>query len=417
MPAPFERFVALRYLRGAEGRTGGGRFLRFVTVVAVGGVAVGVAALLLSLMIVRGFSREIESKIVGFGGHVRVENYLDAPLGGSDTLAARLAAFEGVEEVVPVASGFVLLRTGGAAGGIEGVVVNGVPEGSQPFLQERIETGTFALTPDAEGRAGVVVGAPLAARLGLRVGDRVVGLAMRDYAGGAAMARPRVVGLRVAGVYETGLADFDETFAYTDLGAARRLLGLDGDEVSRYDLTLADIRQAEPTALAVGDELGLPVLARSIYRVQANLFAWVNLQQSIIPLVIGVIVLVAAFNIVGTLLMLILEKTREIGVLRAMGAGAGGVRRLFVRLGFLVGLVGTGLGLGLALGLGLLQQRFGIIPLPQEAYYIDTAPVELAPLDFVLVAAVALALCTLAAYVPARVAARIEPVRTIRFAA
>ena len=156
-------------------------------------------------------------------------------------------------------------------------------------------------------------------------------------------------------------------------------------------------------------------MARSIYEVWRGLFAWVELQESIIPLVIGVIILVAAFNIVGALLMIILEKTREIGVLESMGASSRSLRRLFLWLGLLIGIVGTAIGEGLALVLALIQQRYGIIPLPPEAYYMDTAPIELNPFDFVLVAVVTLTLCALAAYVPARVAAAIDPIRVIRF--
>lgn len=411
-PLPFTWFVALRYLLGAQGRTGGTRFLRFVTGVAVGGVAVGVAALLLALMVVRGFAREIEEKIVGFGAHVQVEHAFQAPLGGAAALEAWLVAQPGVVAVTPVASGFALLRT---RADIEGVVLQGVPAGSQPFLEERLVAGTFDLGPDAEGRPGVVLGRPLAERLALAPGDPVLALAPRDPAGGA-LARPRVRPMVVAGVFETGLSDFDEAFVYAGLDAARDLLDLGPDAVSRFDLRLTDLAASPATAQSLGEALGASYLVRSIYQVQASLFAWVNLQRSIIPLVIGVIVLVAAFNIVGMLLMVILEKTREIGVLRSMGAGARAVRRLFLGLGFLAGLVGTGLGLGLALVLGLVQARYRVIPLPQEAYYLDSAPVELHPLDFVLVAAVALALCVLAAYLPARTAARIEPVRAIRFA-
>jgi lipoprotein-releasing system permease protein len=356
MRTPFEWFVALRYLRGAQGRTGGTRFLRFVTFVGIGGVAVGVAALLLALMVVRGFSSEIE-----------------------------------------------------------GVVLNGLPEGAPTFLRERLVDGTFELREEEGRQPGIVIGEGLANLLGVGVGDAVMGLASRESAQ-PLLGRPRVVGFVVEGIYETGLADFDRTFAYVGIGSARRLLGLADTEATRLEILLDDIAGAQATADRINVEPGLPLFARSIYQVQANLFAWVNLQQSIVPLVIGVIILVAAFNIIGLLLMVILEKTREIGILRSMGAGASAVRRLFVALGIVVGSVGTSLGLLLALAMGLLQDRFGIIPLPQEAYYIDTAPVELQALDFVLVAAVSLLLCAIASYVPARVAARVEPVRAIRFA-
>jgi lipoprotein-releasing system permease protein len=162
-------------------------------------------------------------------------------------------------------------------------------------------------------------------------------------------------------------------------------------------------------------DVGFPISARTIYQQYQGLFAWVNLQQSIIPLVIGVIVLVASFNIIGILLMMILEKTREIGVLGSLGASGRQLRRLFLTLGAQIGVIGIGIGELLALVLGYVQMRFEIIPLPAEAYYMSTAPVSLNPLDFLLVAAVAFILCLAAAYIPARVASRIEPVKAIRF--
>jgi lipoprotein-releasing system permease protein len=141
----------------------------------------------------------------------------------------------------------------------------------------------------------------------------------------------------------------------------------------------------------------------------------VNLQQSIIPLVIGVIVLVGAFNIIGALLMMILEKTREIGILQSLGTSQRTLKRVFLTLGLLIGGIGTTIGAALAVTLGYLQQQFELIPLPAEAYYMTTAPIELNPLDYVVVGVVTLVLCGLAAYIPARVAARVEPVQAIRF--
>src|SRR5690606_2988768 len=312
----FQRFVALRYLRGAEGRDEGRRFLRFVTYVAVGGVAVGVAALLLSLMIVRGFSREIQDKIVAFGSHVRVENYVDRPLARADTLAPRLEALGGVTRVTPVVEDFALLRS---KSGIDGGAVVGVPEGSQRMIAEQMEAGAFSFAPDSAGRAGIVVGQKLADVLGVEVGSQLTAFSMREYGGGVTMQRPRVRAFHVAGIYETGLSDFDAVYAYTDLASARALFEIADDAVSRFDLELADIEDADAVAEHITETFGVPVYARSIFRVQQNLFAWVNLQKSIIPVVIGVIVLVAAFNIIGTLLMVMLEKTGEIGIIRSMG--------------------------------------------------------------------------------------------------
>jgi lipoprotein-releasing system permease protein len=221
----------------------------------------------------------------------------------------------------------------------------------------------------------------------------------------------------VAGVYETGLGDFDERFVFGDIEDARRLFGYGPNQVSRLELTIDDLNQSPVMAAQISQEIGPPVFARSVFDVFRNLFAWVRLQEGIVPLVISVLVFVAAFNIVGTLLMVILDKTREIGVMVAMGASRASVRRVFLTFGVLVGVLGSAIGAALAFAVAALQARFGIIPLPQEAYYLDTAPVELRALDFLVVPVVAVVLCAAMAWLPARVAARVEPVRAIRFGA
>lgn len=414
---PFERFVAIRYFRAARGREEGRRFLRFIMYIAVAGVAVGVSALLLALSIVRGFSQEIEDKIVGFGAHVQVENMQRAPLTEAPRLEAELRALPEVAGVAPVVQELALLRR--SATEIEGVAIWGT-EAPPAYLAEQVVAGAFEFTADERNRPGLVVGAQLAEVLGLAVGDPVTVFSMRRIGGlagegASSLQRPRVKAFRITGIYETSLSDFDELYAFTDLETARALLDYAPDEVTRLDVTLKNVEQAQAVAAQIEDTLGFPVMARSIYDVFRGLFAWVNLQESIIPLVIGVIVLVAAFNLIGTLLMMMLEKTREIGILQSMGASPRMLRRLFLWLGLLIGGVGTAIGAALALGLALAQQRYEIIPLPAEAYYMTSAPVALHYLDFVLVAGVALVLCLLAAYVPARAASRIEPIRAIRF--
>lgn len=409
----FERYMAIRYLRDL-GKGEGRRFLRFVTYVAVGGVAVGVAALLLSLSIVRGFSTEIREKIIGFGAHVQVESYQDAALTEAGERRRIIAAHPGVAEVAPVVQQFILLRR--AERQIDGVILWGTDE-VPSYLRQHLTEGAAGLATDSLGRPGLVVGQKLADNLGLEVGDLLTAFSMRtsDVASGIAGARPKIKQFRVTGIYETSLHNFDELFVFTGSASARDFLQMADDEVTRFDVTLDDPNRAEMVARALEDELGFPVMARTIFEVYHGLFAWIRLQESIIPLVISVIVIVAAFNIIGTLLMIILEKTREMGVLESMGTSRRSLRRMFLWLGILIGVVGTAIGEAAALLLAVIQQRFEVIPLPAEAYYMDTAPIELNPVDFVVVAVVAMVLCALSAYVPARVASRIDPVRAIRF--
>ena len=411
---PFERTLAFRYLRGAEGGESNG-FLRFVIVAAIAGVAVGTGALLLAMMIVRGFSREIEAKIIGFGQEVQVASWLGDPLDGADSLRLALLDLEGVASATPAVIDFGLLRgSGGANAQVDGALLWGTPPGGQPFIAERVVDGAFSFAADTAGRPGLVLGAALAETLGLAVGDRVNAIAIRG-AGPGAVAGTRIQPFHVAGVFETGLADFDAQYAYVDLDEARDLFALGPDQATRIDLTLTDRTLSRTVAETISEDMPPPVFARPIEDVYRGLYAWVELQQSIVPLVISILVVVAAFNIVGALLMVVLEKAREIGTVLAMGASRAAVQRLFVLLGFLVGAVGAAAGAAVAVGFGLVQSRFRLIRLPEDAYYLDHAPVEILAVDVVWTVAAAVVLCTLAAYLPARAASRIEPIRTIRF--
>ena len=415
MLASFHSFVAWRYLRGVQGRDGDRRFLRFILIIAVGGVAVGVAALLLALTIVRGFSEEIEAKIIGFGAHIQIENVRNEPLGRAESLAAQVMQHEAVVGVQPVVSEFALLRR--SAQEIDGVNLWGT-DVMPAYLQNTLVAGSGSLFDDANQVSRLIVGRSLADRLQLEVDDQVTMLSARTLSGSAdelIRARPRFRQFTVTGIFETSLADFDETYVFTHIEGARRFFAYASDEVTRLDVTLHDAAQAPAIVRDLDDELGLGVLSRTIYEIYRGLFAWVNLQEAIIPLVIGILIVVAAFNIMGVLLMVVLEKTREIGILTAMGTTGRGIRRLYMLLGGLIGGAGTAAGLTLALVLCLLQMRFGIIPLPAEAYYITVAPVSLRWTDFVLVGTIALVLCTASSYFPARYASRIDPIRVIRF--
>ncbi|NBC00191.1 MAG: FtsX-like permease family protein [Bacteroidetes bacterium] len=406
----FILFVAWRYLRRATGQRGGGRFLQFISAIAIGGVAVGVAALVLALAIVHGFSEEIEGKIIGFGAHVQVESLTEGPLSGAAQKQDTLRALSNVRQVAPVVSDFVLLRRSAAE--VEGAAVWGA-DALPAYVASEVRAGVPSLQPQPDGKPTLIVGQTLARRLGLEVGAPLTVFSLQ--ARSQPQQRPTIRQFIVGGVFETALADYDERFVFAQTDEARHLIGYGPDEVTRLDVTLSNPQEAASMARSIEEVLGFPVMARTIFDVFRGLFAWVDLQQNIIPVVIAVIVLVAAFNIIGILMMFVLEKTRAVGILASMGASQARIQRLFVGMGFLIGLVGTLLGLLLALVLALVQLRFGVIPLPAEAYFMTTAPIALRGVDFLWVGLLSLALCTLAAYIPARIAARLDPVRVIRF--
>ncbi len=415
LPPRFERYIATRYLLHSQGRPEGRRFVRFITYMAIGGVAIGVCALLLALAIVRGFSEEITSKIIGFGAHVQAISFLEEPFVDSPGMIRQIATLPEVTDVQPVVEEFALFRRSERE--IDGVLIRGV-EHLPAYFADHLIAGEANFAAASGEATGVVIGSQLARLLGLSVGDRVVAYSMRATKDGASrqgITRPRARQFRVSGIYETSFAHFDELYVFAGIETARDLFNYSSTEATRIDVMLTDPQWADSTAARIESALGYPVHARTVFETFRQYFAWVRLQESIIPLVIGVIVLVGAFNIVGTLLMIMLEKTPEIGVLGSMGASRAMLRRLFLYLGVLMGGVGVVIGEVLALVLALLQKRYHLIPLPEEAYYMQAAPIALNGLDFLLVGLLALCLCAVAAYIPARVSARIEPIRAIRF--
>lgn len=410
MSAHFESYMARRYLRGAEGKAEGRRFLRLITWIAVGGVAVGVAALILALAIVRGFSGKIEEKITGFAAHVQVQSIRDEPLDDAHQLQQLMESQPGIERVTPVVQEFILLRR--SARDIDGVSLVGVDR-LPAFIEASIISSTDQPAPETESIPGsMVIGAELARNLGVGVGDRLTAFSVQDAGGGMAQT-PKVAAFRIRAIYETSLADFDALQVFVDIDEARSLLEYGSDEVSRLDLHVTQGEDFTQVADRLDEVLGFPAIARPVTDIYRSLYAWVALQESIIPLIISIIVFVAAVNIIGTLLMIILEKNREMGVLASLGATARSRSRIFLRLGVLIGLTGVMIGESAALILAWAQDRFGIIPLPADAYYMSTAPIDLHALDFVVVALITLILCALSSWIPARYAGRVQPIQAI----
>ena len=396
----------MRYLRDRDARREGRGFVRFVVAVGVGGVTVGVAALLLALSIVHGFSLEIKDKIEGLGAHLQVESQTDSPLDNAANLVAAIESIHGVERVRPVVDDFVLMRR--TSTDIDGVVVSGVRE-----LPGYVADHMIAGRAELDREDGILIGKTLAQLQNLGVGDRVTVFSFSGPETGA--ARPRVRQFLVNGVFETDLEDFDETFVFTDFDTAVDLFGLEADHVSRLEVTVREDVDRVALREELESQFGFPVMVRTIDEVHRSLFAWIQLQESIIPVVIGFIVLVAVFNIGGILLMIVMEKTRSIGVLVSMGAARTSIRNLVLTLSGLIGGLGILFGSGIALILAAVQKKYALIPLPADAYYMTTAPIHLEPLDFVLVGLATLTLCLLFAYIPARFAASMDPIRVIRF--
>jgi lipoprotein-releasing system permease protein len=403
----FELYILKRYIRSK--REGG--FISLITFIGMVGVMLGVAALIIALTILGGFEKEIKQKVYGFAAHVQVVGFGNQPLPDYAVAIERIRKeIPGVNAASPVISREVILRTKGRT---EGVLLKGVDEATDVSSTRRqIVEGRYDLT-STTGSPKLILGHKLARRLGVNIGDPAVLFGI----GGnlRSLGTPKVRQFIVTGIYETGMAEYDDIYVYTSLEAAQKLLGLQ-DRVTGIDILVNDINQASVIATQIQSLLGYPYYARTVQQLYRNLFSWIELQKKPTPIILGLIIIVATFNIIGTLLMVVMEKTHQIGILKSMGANSASIRKIFVGEGLVIGVVGTLLGNGLAYGMSWLQLHEGIIALPERIYFMSSVPILLRPENFVLVSLIAVSLCFLATLLPASLASRLDPVRANRFA-
>lgn len=413
----FELFVAWRYLLTRK-KTG---FISLISVISIVGVAVGVGALIIVLSLMNGFTKELRQRLVGMDGHVWVSNPLERGLPDYEAAAARLKKIEGVQGASPFVS-YETVATSGQGGKPVAVYVRGVDSrtvGSVSDIRQYIVSGSLDFTPENENVPGVVLGDYLAVSLGhVNVGDYVVLFGevnveeLMTYG-----SMPTQVKFRVNGIFSSGYYEYDSTVALMDLPQAQKMVNLP-DRVSGIVLKLDDMFQAHRYTGSEG------LIARnmgefnydSMSWIDRNqvLFKWMKLEKWAAFIVLSLIVIVAAFNIVSSQIMLVMDKTREIGILKSMGATNKSIMRIFVYQGAFVGVTGTLVG-----GLGgflltWLQDRYQIISLPSDIYFISALPMDMQITDVLAIASVALLLCWFFSFYPAKRAAELVPVDAIR---
>ena len=417
----FELFVALRYLFARRKQA----FIYIISAMSVLGVAIGVAALVVVLGVYNGFTTDIRDKILGANAHIIVSGPLaaltappsdadfekmrggEAPeLSGMAAVLRRINATPGVVGSTPFLYAEGMLSS---PRGVKGVVLRGIDPKTAPdvlTMLDNLSSGSVAdLNASVEGAPpGVLIGKELAQRLGLVVGSRVNLLSPSGQKTTAGF-QPRIRPYRVAGIFQTGMFEYDSSLGFISLAAARDLLGLPSDQISGIEVTVKDVYKADTVAAALQKELGPLASVRTWMDMNANLFAALKLEKIGMFILLAMVVLIGSFSIVTTLVMLVMEKTHDIAILMSMGATKGMIRRIFMLQGTIIGVVGTLLGYVLGIGLALLLQRYQFIKLPPGVY----------TLDIVVVGVSAMTLCFLATIYPARQASSLEPAEALRF--
>ena len=405
----FEYFIAKRYLLARQKQA----FISVISLISVLGVGRGVASLIVVVGVMQGFSTELRDKILGINAHM-----VAAVAGGAihDYRAdmAKAEAVPGVLGATPFVYTEVMLSS---PRGVKGVVLRGVDPASAGkvlALPGEMPAGSLGDLNEYGIFPGIIVGRELADRLGLSLGDT---LNLMSPAGkeSAAGFSPKVKTFAVRGFFKTGMYEYDSTLAYVTIPAAQELLGFKRDIVTGIELKVADVDAVDALAGKVRQALGgPPVYVRTWIDMNGNLFKALHLEKTAMFVILVMIVLVGSFSIITTLVMLVMEKTRDIAILMSMGATAKNIRNIFMLQGAIIGVVGTALGYALGLGVALALEKYQFIKIPGDVYPMDHLPVRLDWPDLVVIGATALALCFLATLYPARQAARLEPTEALR---
>ena len=399
-------FIAKRYIE-THRKSG---FLSFITLIAIAGVTLGTAALIITLSILDGFEREIREKVISFTSHIEVRGYQNQPLGNAGGSMEKVKnEVPGVVSITPFAARECLIRSRIE---VDGVFLKGIEREGEMLLSKRyLMEGKFSLEGE-NALPGIVIGRRLALRLNSAVGDTLVLFAVPGER--LVPGQPIVQKFVLTGTYESGMAEFDDVYAYAPLRQTQKLLGL-GSMVSGYEVYVDDVSKSEQIAEKIQKLLGYPHSARTVFRMYRNLFSWIELQQKMSPIMLSLIIIVATFNIIGTLLMFVLEKTRAVGILKALGAGPRLIRQIFLFQGIFIATVGIGLGNILAFLLCWLQKNMHLISIPSDIYYMDSVPISMDVENFVIVSVIAFVLCMATTMIPTRLAAKLDTVAALRF--
>lgn len=404
----FEWHLAFRYFRG---KRQGSRFLSFIKVMAITGVVVGSAGLLIALSVVHGFKSAIDNKVLDFAPHITVSTFSTEPIYRSDTLMADLRDYPEIARAQAVVHGQAMLQSPDE---VTGILFKGVgPKGDVTDLRQYIQKGQYFLGKDSTGLPGIVLGAKLARTLDADTHSVLTAYTVEGIP--SPLSSPEIKQFRLTGIYQTGIGQFDNLFALVGRSQARDLFQIPPRQASLVEISLKDQSKIRAFERKLSEDLGFPYYTESIYEKYSSIFAWVDLQEETIPFVISVMIIVAAFNLIGTVLMMVLERTRDIGILKTMGASDRSIRYVFLLEGLFVAVVGLSIGIVLSLLFVWLQSTYHIIPLSEQNYYLAYAPVEPHALDFIIVTVLTLVLCALSSYLPARIAAKTDPLKIIAY--
>ena len=384
------------------------RFINLISTISIIGISLGVATLIIALSILNGFEETITQKIVDFDSHIKITSYKNILPDYKDNrqlINNKLGKYASF--VNPYASYIAIIGTKEIK---EGVSVKGInPDDNWDGIRKSIVEGNFDLSSGE-----IIIGRKLANKLKIKMSDRVTIFALKNNQLPSPENLPNIERFKVTGIFESGMAEYDDLIVYVTLKDAQMLFSI-GDNINGFDIKLNNISKIDSLTNVLLSELHYPYSVKSIYQTHRNIFTWIELQKEPIPIILGLIIIVAVFNIIGTLLMIVLEKTSAIGILKSIGANRKKIISIFVYQGIFLAIIGIIIGNILALVLMGLQTEYNIISLPSSVYFVSTVPIKLSLATFLGISLLTFLLCFGVSIIPSYIASRIQPANSIRF--
>ena len=401
----FAFFVSRRYILSNKDS----RLLNLISVISIVGISLGVATLIIALSVLNGFEKTLTQKITDFDSHIKILSYKESlPKADEYLLKLKNKLNDQIDFISPSISKLAIISTKNRK---EGINIKGIVESKEI---DKIKSNMIEGELNLDKENSLVIGKTLATKLLIKVGDKVTLFALKNDKIPSMDDLPNIQNFFVDGIFESGMAEYDNMIGYTGLSTAQNLFSMPG-EINGIDIKLNSVNKIDSIAQVIRKELRYPYYARTIYEIYRNIFSWIELQKKPIPIVLGLIIIVAVFNIISALLMLVLEKTNAVGILKSLGAKGSSIIKIFFYQGIYLSAIGIIAGNILAWFLMFLQLELDIIKVPSSVYFVTRVPIELSADIFLLVSIVTFILALLAAVIPSYFASRINPVSALRF--
>jgi len=408
MKLPYQVFIALRYLKSKKKHTG----VSVNTAISIGGVAVGVMALLVVLSVMSGFHLDLQKKILGANAHIIVRDFKGS-FSDYERVASTLRQNPEILSQAPFVIGQVMVSFGNRAHGVFIRGINPEIESRTTDILSHIKEGDFRTLNTDAAVPGIILGKELAGTLGVLLHDTVNVVSPIGEIGPMGML-PKVKQFRVVGIFEIGMFEYDANLVLTAMKPAQEFFGMK-DGISGIEVRLKDIYRAPEVKKQLQETLGFKYIVLDWMQMNKNLFSALKLEKFAMFVILVLIVLVASFNIISNLIMNVIEKSREIAILKAIGATNNSIMIIFMLQGLFIGLIGTCIGITGGYALGFILNKYQIIRLPADVYYLSHLPVKMSAFDFVTVSLSAIIISFLATIYPAWQAAKLNPVEPLRY--